>query len=528
MDDSVPASVPAADGPEQAAVVFVDAPGDLNRVGPDELVVLLSLLPWSDSLPALVKELVRRRAGGIVLQEGAQGSANGARLTELATGHGIPIYVVPPRVGLGEALGVYAGGGAFPAGEAAAQQSIAQANSLSELCEALSRKIARSVTIENHEFGVLAYSAQDLDVDRARINSILRKHVPAEVVLALRERGIPQLLGSASKPLRVGPIPEIGLGHRLVIPLRLGKQLLGHIWIIDPQNTLSGAVADLLEQAAARAVQLLLRDQQAVQKRRLLVETFLHDLFLGRFPTEEAAALQLRLLGIPRSPTRVVLLIALDDESRPAGSLLYALETAGAKLGSEIIACTSGHTIWALCGLPPGQADWQLRHQVTRLVREAIDHPSIRENPPAISAGVGSPVTSLLEAKASFDSATVALKWGACLQAHPGVMFSEDLGALRLIQTPAAGAPPTSRALQLLTDYDQKKGTDLLRSLEVFLDEAGNVRRAAQLLHLHPNSMLYRLQRIQQVIGMDLDSGAARLMLHLELKVQTLYRVDAN
>jgi sugar diacid utilization regulator len=531
MGDSVPSARNRSAGKAaaQSTVAFVDVPADLSRVAPDQLVVLLSMHPWAETLPELVRELINRRAGGIVMQETSTPSALLTRLAELATAHGVPVYVVPPRVGLGEALAeLQADRQQFRVGGSIGHHLIMQANSLSQLSDALSRQIVRSVTIEDREFGVLAYSAQDRDVDSARVNSILRKHVPAEVVSALRKHGIPQKLRTASKPMRVEPIPEIGLGHRLVMPLRLGKELLGHIWVIDPLETLSAGMTDLLEQAADRAVQLLARDQQAVQKRRLLIETFLQDLFLGRFPTEEAAALQLRLLGISLSPTRVVLLISLGESTQQAGSLLYALETAGAKLNGEIVACQTGNAIWALCGLPAGLNGSQLRQQVTRLVRETMEHPSVRETPLAVSMGVGLPVSSLLETRNSYDNAAVAVKWGACLQEHPRVMFCEDLGALRLVQlpTPSAVPYPRSRALQLLAEYDQKKGTDLLPSLEMFLEEAGNVRRAATRLHVHPNSMLYRLQRIQQVTGMDLDSGSVRLMLHLELKVQSLIRAE--
>lgn len=509
-------------GVEESGVIFVDVPSDLIQIAANRLVLLLSLRPWASNLPLLVSELVKRRAAGLVLQDGSTAPPLRAELIELATRHGLPVYGIPPEARLGDALDeLYANRERFLVNGAPDPRAIQQAESLSALADALSRQLIRSVTIEDREFGILAYSAQDLNVDQARINSILRKHVPTEVITALRKHGIPNKLRTTSKPLRVRPIPEAGLGHRLVMPLRLGEELLGHIWIIDPQNTLADGVTELLEQAAARAVQLLQRDQQAVRNRRVLIENFLHDLFQGRFPTEESAVLQSRMLGLGPAPARVALVMA-QEESAAAVSLLQALEAASARYPGEVIACEAGSAVWALCACPAEGGEQSLRQQVGQLVRETLTLC------PQLSVGVGQPASSLLEARTSFDSATIALRWGACLQRPPRITFSEDLGALRLIQLPAlsGNSCPSSRALQQLSDYDQRKGTDLLHSLEVFLDEAGNVRRAAGRLHVHPNSLLYRLQRIQEVTRLDLDSGPVRLMLHLELKVQSLCRAE--
>jgi DNA-binding PucR family transcriptional regulator len=79
---------------------------------------------------------------------------------------------------------------------------------------------------------------------------------------------------------------------------------------------------------------------------------------------------------------------------------------------------------------------------------------------------------------------------------------------------PPAFYPPS---LQALVERDDRGA--LLETAEVYLDHAGDVRRAAQALHVHRTTLYYRLQRVEEVTGLDLQNGVDRLSLHLGIKL---------
>jgi purine catabolism regulator len=58
----------------------------------------------------------------------------------------------------------------------------------------------------------------------------------------------------------------------------------------------------------------------------------------------------------------------------------------------------------------------------------------------------------------------------------------------------------------------------LLETVEVYLACNGNLSEAARRLHLHRNSLLYRLHHIRDLLGHDLDNPELRLALQLALK----------
>ena len=61
-----------------------------------------------------------------------------------------------------------------------------------------------------------------------------------------------------------------------------------------------------------------------------------------------------------------------------------------------------------------------------------------------------------------------------------------------------------------------------MTTLEVYLDHACDAKLSAEALFLHRASLYYRLQRIEQIAGVNLKSGADRLALHIGLKLARL------
>jgi purine catabolism regulator len=81
---------------------------------------------------------------------------------------------------------------------------------------------------------------------------------------------------------------------------------------------------------------------------------------------------------------------------------------------------------------------------------------------------------------------------------------SPDLAAFRELVRP-------------LAEYDRERCSDLTRTLSVYFETGSNASEAADRLFLHRNSLLYRLERIRSLTGLDLKDPDARLALQLGL-----------
>lgn len=70
-----------------------------------------------------------------------------------------------------------------------------------------------------------------------------------------------------------------------------------------------------------------------------------------------------------------------------------------------------------------------------------------------------------------------------------------------------------SHTLHCLKDYDRKNGTDLYRTLKIYLISERNATLASQQLQIHRSTLPHRLNRIQELTGLNLDNFQTRLYL---------------
>ncbi|MEJ8279993.1 PucR family transcriptional regulator [Pseudonocardia spirodelae] len=108
--------------------------------------------------------------------------------------------------------------------------------------------------------------------------------------------------------------------------------------------------------------------------------------------------------------------------------------------------------------------------------------------------------------------------------ARPGPVTSVRAGEITSHVALLAGVPDDVRrgfAAQVLgpvLDHDARSGTGLVETLEVFLDESGSWNRTAVRLHLHVNTVRYRIGRVAELTGRDPSSFADRVDLYLALR----------
>jgi sugar diacid utilization regulator/putative methionine-R-sulfoxide reductase with GAF domain len=124
----------------------------------------------------------------------------------------------------------------------------------------------------------------------------------------------------------------------------------------------------------------------------------------------------------------------------------------------------------------------------------------------ALAVGLSNPCEGTVAILRGFEEAGSAAQIGSLLRGGAGVFAYEELGAYRYV----VSAESTVRdryqdRLQRLVDYEKRRGTELLRTLEAYLENLGSIARTARALYMHPNTLRQRLSRIEQLTEFDLD-----------------------
>lgn len=161
-------------------------------------------------------------------------------------------------------------------------------------------------------------------------------------------------------------------------------------------------------------------------------------------------------------------------------------------------------------GTSPGSRRWmeKLIHDV------AVQDPGLY----AASGGVARNMADLPRSRA--EAAELLALRGPAGQRSPVLRF-EDHWA-ELVVHRVVGAVPSvdlllGGPLPGLVAHDREHGTDYVATVAAWLDQQGDPQRAARQLHVHPNTLRYRLRRLTEVVAVDLDSPRTRLALQIQL-----------
>ena len=136
--------------------------------------------------------------------------------------------------------------------------------------------------------------------------------------------------------------------------------------------------------------------------------------------------------------------------------------------------------------------------------------------------GIGRPAASVREWLRSLEQARESWRMGNSWQASPVTYFG-DLGLYQLL-TGLGGSREAARffrkTVEPLIAHDKDHNAELVETLEAFFACHGNLSQTATSLHIHRNTLTYRLQRISGITRLDLNDADARFSLQLGLKLR--------
>jgi hypothetical protein len=115
-----------------------------------------------------------------------------------------------------------------------------------------------------------------------------------------------------------------------------------------------------------------------------------------------------------------------------------------------------------------------------------------------------------------------ARRLAAQLSGGVRVVDAAEVGSVELLLAAVPGEAQRAFRASLLApllDYDREHGTELVRTLRVFLDCSGSWTKAADGMFVHVNSLRYRIRRVEELTGRDLGSLADQAALLLALRL---------
>jgi hypothetical protein len=386
----------------------------------------------------------------------------------------------------------------------------ARGEELFSIANAVAAVVGGSVAIEDLAQQVLAYSSiEGQRIDLLRRQGILDRRVPR----GPQDQEMYRQVLSASGVVR---FPQLGDDlPRAAAGIRAGSLPLGTLWAIEGEAGLPAQAEAAVLDGARLAALHMLRAHNALDLDRLRRGEVLRALLertrsaedawsrLGFGPDDPACLIGvapgwgsdgLLVTNVAREVTRICSALRPDAPVSTIARGVYVLVTgahaadAARRLAGRLVRDGSralgGQIYAALSSERPGpRAIPSLRDQVDQILR--------------INAG-GLPAPEV----ATLDEVRTQLL----------LLAVRD----ELDRRPELGDPGLARLLE----HDERRRSQLTASLLTWLETDQNVHAAAARLHVHPNTLRYRLRRSAEIAGLDLDDADQRLAAWLELRLR--------
>ncbi|AGB25122.1 hypothetical protein Mycsm_04903 [Mycobacterium sp. JS623] len=378
------------------------------------------------------------------------------------------------------------------------------------LAQSIADRTRGMISIEDADSHMLAYSASSDEADELRRLTILGRAGPPEHLEWIGQWGIFDALRASGDVVRVAERPELGLRPRLAVGIHLPPTdsrrrpgYAGTIWLQQGSAPLADDVEDILRGGAVLAARIMSRLAATPSTHTMRVQEL-----LGLTSEEADIGAIARELGITVDGRAALIGFVGIESSVPAE--VIALSASAFRADAQV--ASTGERVYVLLPKTGGASS------VTSWVRGVVAALR-RELGLTLRAVIAAPLTGLAAAAGAraevdrvFDSA----------ERHPGAIgqvssLDEARTTVLLdeIVSQVAGQP---RLVDPRVRQLREQEPMLAETLEAYLDGFGDIAAVAQQLHVHPNTVRYRVRRIEKLLSTSLDDPDDRLVLALGLR----------
>jgi purine catabolism regulator len=356
---------------------------------------------------------------------------------------------------------------------------------------------------------------------------ILAEH-PSSALVTIWKDVLDQVNGLESLPealvdrkragVRAGAmIQEIPGGlARLVAPIVVGEVARGYLSMIGLSGELDALDHQVAEQGLLVCAIEMARNKAVREAEKRLKGDLLTALLRENLSPRDAR-LWAHSMDLDLHQAYVALRFAWDGPSPPSRRRLETLVNGEVtRHGLRVIVSPMGVEVVCFCEAPPGAGHPDLALDFAQAVldqgrREYPDVPG--------RCGVGAPALDLADWRASFRQAGQALEMARRLGETKPLYYS-DLSVYRLLfqieHSPELIAFQEETLGPLLA---HEGASELIHTLETYFSHNGNLSQTAEALFIHRNTLIYRMERIASITGMDLDNPENRLAIQLALRI---------
>jgi sugar diacid utilization regulator len=405
---------------------------------------------------------------------------------------------------------------------------------VSTVLQLLATRTAATVAVVSRGLEVLAAAGPDLSEDE--VAATVREYVAA--------RRLGTVLNSTAQTRRSLRLPDTADSAGVIVaPILVGDDVPAYLLTFSKPGADGGDMSLLVTEHAATICGVILgRERVVAAAARQVRDDLVEGLLLGAGHGNGEVGRWARHLGYDASREHRILAVAIETTgsagaSGSAAALWKRVATAidhffASRMPGAIIAVREGEVVIVVpeADNPAGSqraASSRLSQspagsEASRLSAACLARMRDLFPEAVVTIGIGGSCQDPAEIARSYGQARRTIDAVVRLGRQGQAVAFEDLGIHRLLLQVPDLAELRSFATEILGELDRQdpqRGAELLATLACYFRENNSPQRTAQSLHVHPNTVAYRIRRVQEITGLRLDTYRDRLMAQVAIEI---------
>ncbi|MCR4435966.1 MAG: helix-turn-helix domain-containing protein [Clostridiales bacterium] len=300
--------------------------------------------------------------------------------------------------------------------------------------------------------------------------------------------------------------------RKILCSIDVGNKPAGHLAVIEYEKPFGDddiKLVSILREALSAEFQINKNIYSSDGTRH---KSILRDILSGKTKDKESIEDKGQLLKFPLNVDMYAITIKPGDVSIiPGDSLEYLCNTLENLISNSKTVAYEGNVFMLVyCNKTRNlfKEDFQILYKF------------LLEN--KMKAGVSRCLYSLVDLRAHYLQSLHALRLGKILKDKNAIYFYEDYAIFHMMEAGSSQGKLQEYchpSLLSLMDYDRQNNTSFTKTLYEFIKNSCSIADTANILKIHRTSLIYRLEKIKEIMNVDLNDNNILLLLHLSLKM---------
>ncbi len=195
--------------------------------------------------------------------------------------------------------------------------------------------------------------------------------------------------------------------------------------------------------------------------------------------------------------------------------------------GERIVYVDKSDRILILYGSERSKDAQTIKSEVINFCHKILEETLKKFDENKLTIGIGRSYEGAEELYKSYGQAKLIVE-NLCKTNMRNIKHYDDLGLYRILAFEGLQDELIefcSDTIKPLIEYDKINNSELIKTLKIYFECDGNMKKISEKMYMHYNTIIYRVQQIKDITGLDIENGDSRLNLEIALKAMDLIKI---